>query len=86
MTENDLRVLKATAAAPSMGWDGLAPHGLRDWTAIRRLESAGLVAYAGHGICEDCDTAAHRREPTEVALYRITDAGMVAVRKAGEHG
>ena len=75
MTRNDARVLAFACAAPSKGWDGFAPHGASDWKAVRRLETAGLISYVGQGICDDCDTAAHRREPTEVGLYAATDAG-----------
>lgn len=79
MTMNDTRVLAAACSAPSMGWDGFAPHGASDWKAVRRLENDGLILYVGRGICEDCDTAAHRCEPTEVCLYAATDAGRKAL-------
>ena len=42
---------------------------LADWTAVRRLVKSGLLRSAGFGVCCDCDTAKHRREPTEGEMF-----------------
>ena len=54
LTENDRRVLEATEYA-RQHWDGFAPHGSRDWVAIKRLEAEGLIELeADFGTCQTC--------------------------------
>lgn len=85
LSKNDVRMLYAAERACAE-WDGVAPHGAAEWIAIRRLESKGLVDYFGMGICEDCDTASHRADPTEVHVYRLTEMGKKAHEDAYERG
>jgi hypothetical protein len=72
-SKNDLRVIEGVRTA-SMEWDGYCPHGQRDWTAIRRLEKAGVVESIGCGVCQSCDTQSHRDSPTDVEIFRFTAA------------
>lgn len=70
LTTNDVRVLESIRMMPS-DWDGWAPHGSADWTAVRRLVAAGRIVGVGTGVCYDCDTERHRYEPTEIPMYRL---------------
>ena len=70
LTTNDMRVLESIRMMPS-DWDGWAPHGSADWTAVRRLVAAGRIVGFGTGVCCDCDTERHRYEPTEIPMYRL---------------
>jgi len=74
LSANSQRVLDAIRNA-SPEWDGWAPHGAADWTGVVRLLAANLIMNVGMGVCYDCDTEAHRREPTEVPLFRLVEAG-----------
>ena len=74
LSANSQRVLEAIRNA-SPEWDGWAPHGSADWTGVCRLLAANLIIHVGMGVCEDCDTEAHRREPTEVPLFRLAPEG-----------
>lgn len=72
MSSNDWRVLNACRKADEH-FDGFAPHGSRDWTAIRRLEREKLVeCVAEFGMCHTCPTM------HEVPVYRPTIWGMRA--------
>lgn len=85
LSENDLRVLSSAERSCS-AYDGFAPHGAADWLGVRRLVVAGLLEPTEPGICEDCDSALHNAEPTEVALFRLTEAGKLAHETAYESG
>lgn len=74
LSENDERVLEFMRHMPS-DWDGWAPHGQRDWVAVGRLLAANLIEHAGVGVCMDCDSATHRRDPTDVDLFRLVRSG-----------
>jgi hypothetical protein len=58
LSANDVRVLDAVERAQSE-FDGFAPHGAADWTALRRLLAAGLVECVGDGLCQTCPDGAH---------------------------
>lgn len=63
LTDNDLRVLRAVERACGE-YDGFAPHGAADWTAIRRLLTRELITGgSGHATCQDCT------EPHEGPYY-----------------
>ena len=62
MTINDLRVLESVRFAVRQ-WDGFAPHGARDWVAIRRLVKAGEARSIGYGECQSCS------EPHDCELF-----------------
>lgn len=75
-TTNDRRVLEAIEFA-CRDYDGFAPHGAQDWTAIRRLVRAGLAAFAEIGECQLC------KEPHDVECYVLTAAGKRALHPGG---
>lgn len=82
MTPNDRRVLSSIgriADGDCPDFDGWAPHGSADSVAVQRLLRSGLIRSVGWGVCMDCDSPRHRREPTEVPLYILTDAGRAAL-------
>lgn len=54
LTANDERVLAALDDACTR-FDGFMPHGAADWTAIKRLERAGLIRHIGFARCQDCE-------------------------------
>ena len=65
VTKNDLRVIESIRSAVGQ-WDGFAPHGSRDWTAVRRLVRTGLVQSIGYGECQSCS------EPHDCKLFVLT--------------
>ena len=74
LSTNDRRVLLC-ARKVSDEFDGLAPHGSADWTAIRRLEKLEFVVFVGTGACADgCDIEDH-----EGPIYAITLGGLAAL-------
>ena len=74
LSANSQRVLEAIRDLPAE-WDGWAPHGMRDWTGVVQLLAANLIEHAGHGVCQNCDNPKHRREPTEVPMFRLAPEG-----------
>lgn len=85
MTQNDIRVLSSIGRicqdvdGDYPDFDGWAPHGSADSVAVCRMLRAGLIRSVGWGVCMDCDSSRHQREPTEVPLYVLTDAGRAAL-------
>lgn len=73
LTKNDRRVLEAVEYA-SGEWDGFAPHGARDWCAIRRLHREALVdCIADYGVCQVCP------DSHEVPVYVLTANGKLVL-------
>ncbi|HET9554315.1 MAG TPA: hypothetical protein VFP50_15240 [Anaeromyxobacteraceae bacterium] len=72
LTDNDSRVLRAVEVACGE-FDGFAPHGARDWVAVRRLRASGLVVQNADGRCETCP------EGHDTLLYVLTSAGEAAL-------
>lgn len=66
---NDRRVLRAVVHSSKGKFEGYAPHGSRDWAAIRRLVAWGLVEDVGAGWCETCP------EGHDVRVYVLTEQG-----------
>lgn len=64
LSDNDRRVLENVRGVPDR-WDGYIPHGAANWTAIRRLERAGLIECVGIGGCETCEG----NEPHEGPIF-----------------
>lgn len=75
LSDNDARVMRAAVRVQESGYDGFSPHGAADWVAVRRLVAAGLLRFGGFGVCEDCDSPAHRRDPTESQMFIVTADG-----------
>lgn len=69
MTKNDMRVMSAVEESIERGWDGFAPHGSADYTAIRRLMKRGEIVFVGTGECGECDSESHKWAPVSVPLY-----------------
>lgn len=85
LSANDRRVLANVGNANRNGWDGYVPHGSGDWSAIRRLCAAGLVAELDElGVCCECDSVAHNERETWVRLFVTTDAGKALTTEGGE--
>jgi hypothetical protein len=72
VTPNDRRVLEAIEMVCGE-WYGFAPHGTSDWTAIRRLERAGLVVGEGFGECQGC------RLSHEAEIFVLTESGKLVL-------
>lgn len=69
LSENDLRVLKAVEWAEEH-FDGFAPHGNRDWVAVKRLAAEVLVERSDeYGECKTCS------ESHETELFKLTVYG-----------
>lgn len=66
LTANDKRVLLAAEKACET-WDGFMPHGIADWTAIRRLQEHVFVEQSEE--YHDCQTCPVSHEGS---AYRLT--------------
>lgn len=53
VTTNDKRVLEAIDDSCKRH-DGYMPHGSAAWTAVGRLQKAGLIQSIGFARCRDC--------------------------------
>ncbi len=70
LSTNDLKTV-ASIVSVTREHDAYCPHGIADWTAIRRLEAMGLIKYEGIALCVDCDCASSH----DSRSYTLTDAG-----------
>ena len=66
LTANDERVLADVESACGE-WDGYSPHGIADWTGVRRLARLGLVEWRGYGVCQTCS------DPHDGPLFVLLD-------------
>lgn len=74
LTSNDRRVLEGIEWA-SREWDGFTPHGIANWTAIRRMKARGLVEFKDYGICQSCP------EPHDALIFTLTSLGVAELEK-----
>ena len=69
LSANDKRILDAVDEVCTR-LDGFIPHGIADWTGVRRLVKAGVIDTIGFARCENCEeheTLAFQRVGRELA-------------------